>query len=163
MVFAILAWTPTLKRCWLCGPSLLQGWAHVWNILIAGFRTFCSNVCMRGSKINNCWFGAQSVCTMWGSSLSVTCNHFYFQNYTHFVPFDRQFLRSSRPSIPTCTAWAFWCATSRVMKLWGKRWLWQSTITSSPTSLSSTKSARGGNNTSFACLCVKDCRHDRGW
>lgn len=31
-------------------------------------------------------------------------NHFYFQNYTHFVPFDRPFLRSSRPSIPTCTA-----------------------------------------------------------
>lgn len=68
-----------------------------------------------------------------------------------FALFDRPFLKSSRRSIRTCTAWGFWCATSRTTRFWGKPWPPQSIIISSPTSLSSTKSAKGADNPCFVC------------
>lgn len=59
------------------------------------------------------------------------------------LPLRRPSLRSSLRSTRTCTAWASWCATSRTTTLWGERWRRRNTTTSSPTSPSSTTSAKG--------------------
>lgn len=67
-----------------------------------------------------------------------------------FNTFDRQSLKSSHRSTRTYTAWASWCDILRRVNLWGKPWRPQSTITSSPTSRLSIKSANGGHHT-HAC------------
>lgn len=67
---------------------------------------------------------------------------------------DRPFLRSLPQSTHTCTVWASWCVTSRTVRRWGKPWPPQSTITSSPTSLTSTRSANGGFNKFCSSLCL---------